>query len=65
VDAEFVVHDLLTDCRPCPKDEAPSACKDFDAVLDSVKRAGLASEVARLQARFVIKDAGPTSNGAA
>jgi hypothetical protein len=34
-------------------------------VLDSVKRAGLASEVARLQARFVIKDADPSNNGAA
>ena len=60
-----MVHDLLTDCRPCPKDEAPSACKDFDAVLDSVKRAELANEVARLRARFVIKDADQNDNGAA
>jgi hypothetical protein len=37
----------------------------FDAVLDSVKRAGLASEVARLQVRFVIKDADQSNNGAA
>ena len=33
------------------------AYKDFDEVLRSVKLAGLASEVARLKARFVIKDA--------
>ena len=30
--------------------------KDFDEVLKSVKLAGLASEVARLRARFVVKD---------
>ena len=40
-----------------PADEAPAAYKDFDEVLDSVEKAGLASEVARLKARFVIKDA--------
>jgi tRNA-splicing ligase RtcB len=39
-----------------PKDEAPDAYKDFDEVLRSVELAGLASEVARLKARFVIKD---------
>jgi tRNA-splicing ligase RtcB len=48
-----------------PKDEAPAAYKDFDAVLDSVKAAGLASEVARLKARFVIKDADTSLRGAA
>ena len=37
-------------------DEAPDAYKDFDEVLSSVKEAGLASEVARLDAKFVIKD---------
>jgi len=40
-----------------PRDEAPAAYKDFDEVLRSVTGAGLASEVARLKARFVIKDA--------
>ncbi len=65
VDAEFVAHDILTNCRQYPKDEAPAAYKDFDAVLDSVKKAGLASEVARLKARFVIKDADQSTNGAA
>ena len=51
-------HDILTNCRQYPKDEAPAAYKDFDEVLRSVKAAGLASEVARLKARFVIKDGG-------
>jgi hypothetical protein len=35
------------------------------AVLDSVKAVGLASEVARLKARFVIKDADTSLKGAA
>jgi hypothetical protein len=39
--------------------------KNFDAVLDSVKAAGLASEVARLKARFVIKDSDTSRKGAA
>ncbi len=49
--------DIMTNCRAYPKDEAPAAYKDFDEVLRSVNQAGLASEVARLRARFVIKDA--------
>jgi tRNA-splicing ligase RtcB len=57
VDRSFTEMDILTNCRNYPRDEAPAAYKDFDAVLDSVKKAGLASEVARLAARFVIKDA--------
>lgn len=57
VDRSFEEMDILTNCRAYPRDEAPAAYKDFDAVLDSVKKAGLASEVARLTARFVIKDA--------
>lgn len=57
VDAELDDHDILSNCRFYPKDEAPAAYKDFDEVLLSVKKAGLASEVARLRARFVIKDA--------
>jgi tRNA-splicing ligase RtcB (3'-phosphate/5'-hydroxy nucleic acid ligase) len=65
VDDEFTTRDILTNCRLYPKDEAPAAYKDFDAVLDSVKKAGLASEVARLQARFVIKDSDMSLRGAA
>jgi tRNA-splicing ligase RtcB len=56
VDHSFDTADILTNCRNYPKDEAPAAYKDFDEVLKSVKTAGLATEVARLQARFVIKD---------
>ncbi len=57
VDESFERADILTNCRQYPKDEAPAAYKDFEEVLRSVKSAGLASEVARLRARFVIKDA--------
>jgi tRNA-splicing ligase RtcB len=56
VDRSFDETDILTNCRSYPLDEAPAAYKDFDEVLRSVKTAGLASEVARLKARFVIKD---------
>lgn len=65
VDAEFEAHDILTNCRNYPKDEAPAAYKDFDEVLRSVEQAGLASEVARLRARFVIKDSDESLRGAA
>lgn len=56
IDQSFERSDILTNCRSYPMDEAPSAYKDFEQVLKSVKQAGLASEVARLRARFVIKD---------
>ncbi|QDU56598.1 RtcB family protein [Aeoliella mucimassa] len=56
VDQSFADADILSNCRQYPIDEAPAAYKDFDEVLRSVKSAGLASEVARLKARFVIKD---------
>jgi tRNA-splicing ligase RtcB len=56
VDRSFDEADILSNCRRYPLDEAPAAYKDFDEVLRSVKTAGLAREVARLQARFVIKD---------
>lgn len=56
VDRSFEEADILTNCRTYPKDEAPAAYKDFDEVLRSVKAAKLATEVARLKARFVIKD---------
>ena len=56
VDKGFDKADILTNCRNYPRDEAPRAYKDFEEVLSSVKKAGLASEVARLRARFVIKD---------
>ncbi len=57
LDESFDEKDILTNCRQYPKDEAPAAYKDFGEVLRSVTAAGLATEVARLKARFVIKDA--------
>lgn len=57
IDASFATQDILTNCRSYPRDEAPAVYKDFEEVLHSVKAAGLAAEVARLRARFVIKDA--------
>ena len=57
VDRSFDEADILTNCRRYPRDEAPAAYKDFDEVLRSVELAGLAREVCRLRARFVIKDA--------
>jgi tRNA-splicing ligase RtcB len=65
VDAEFESDDILTNCRFYPKDEAPAAYKDFSEVLRSVELAGLASTVARLKARFVMKDADMSLGGAA
>ncbi|MEZ0388459.1 MAG: RtcB family protein [Verrucomicrobium sp.] len=56
VDADFVTHDILTNCRTYPIDEAPNAYKDFSEVLRSVEAAGLAETVCKLKARFVIKD---------
>ncbi|MFO0838786.1 MAG: RtcB family protein [Phycisphaerae bacterium] len=57
INASFEKRDILTNCRDYPMDEAPAAYKDFEEVVRSVKLAGLASGVARLEARFVIKDA--------
>lgn len=57
IDRSFDERDILTNCRNYPRDEAPAAYKDFEEVIRSVTLAGLASPVARLEARFVIKDA--------
>lgn len=65
VDAELDSHDILTNCRQYPLDEAPAAYKDFNEVLGSVEKAGLASTVAALRARFVIKDGDDSLKGAA
>ena len=56
IDQEMDEHDILSNCRRYPADEAPAAYKDFKEVLRSVTKAGLASHVATLKARFVIKD---------
>jgi tRNA-splicing ligase RtcB len=58
VDESFEACDILYNCRNYPLDESPAAYKDFEEVLSSVEKAGLASQVAKLQARFVIKDGG-------
>ncbi len=57
VDADFETHDILYNSRKYPIDEAPNAYKDFKEVLRSVESAGLARQVCKLKARFVIKDA--------
>lgn len=56
VDRELDDADIMSNCRQYPIDEAPGAYKDFREVLGSVRQAGLATEVAKLRARFVIKD---------
>jgi tRNA-splicing ligase RtcB len=65
IDADFEANDILTNCRNYPKDEAPAAYKNFNEVLRSVEQAGLASTVAKLKARFVIKDSDQSLGGAA
>jgi tRNA-splicing ligase RtcB len=65
IDSAFDAQDILTNCYNYPKDEAPEAYKDFGEVLHSVEAAGLASTVARLKARFVIKDSDQSLGGAA
>ncbi len=65
VDASFNEHDILTNCRQYPLDEAPAAYKDFADVVDSVEKAELATKVALLKARFVIKDQDKSLKGAA
>jgi tRNA-splicing ligase RtcB len=62
IDRSFAERDILTNTRAYPRDEAPAAYKDFEEVLRSVELAGLASEVARLEARFVIKDGAPADD---
>jgi tRNA-splicing ligase RtcB len=56
INGDFDTSDILTNCRNYPKDEAPAAYKDFSEVVRSVEGAGLARTVAKLEARFVIKD---------
>ncbi|MEO1619239.1 MAG: RtcB family protein [Planctomycetota bacterium] len=62
VDKGLADHDVVSNCRVYPRDEAPDAYKDFREVLKSVEQAGLATEVARLQAKFVLKDGAPADD---
>lgn len=57
VEKSLAAADVISNRRHYPIDEAPDAYKDFAEVLRSVQLAGLATEVARLEAKFVIKDA--------
>jgi len=56
VEASLASADVISNCRQYPIDEAPDAYKDFAEVLRSVELAGLATEVAKLHAKFLIKD---------
>ena len=56
IDWERHLYDTLNNCRQHPIDEAPDAYKDFSGVLRSVELAGLATPVAKLKARSLIKD---------
>lgn len=65
VDAGMLAADILYNGRSYPLDEAPAAYKDFEQVTKSVEEAGLAKVVAKLNARFVIKDNDQSAEGAA
>lgn len=65
VDAQMLAADILYNGRSYPLDEAPAAYKAFDEVTKSVEQAGLAKVVAKLKARFVIKDSDQSAEGAA
>ena len=65
VDKELFDADILYNGRTYPIDEAPAAYKAFDQVTASVEQAGLAKVVARLRARFVIKDMDQSAEGSA
>lgn len=65
VDAEMLAADILYNGRSYPLDEAPGAYKDFAQVTASVEEAGLAKVVAKLRARFVVKDGDQSAEGAA
>src|SRR3989454_5289062 len=65
VDDEFVANDILTNCRLYPRDDAPAAYENFDAVLDSAKLAGLSTEAAGLKGLLAVYAAVTTVKGPA
>lgn len=65
VDAGMNAADILYNGRSYPIDEAPAAYKDFAQVTASVEEANLAHTVAKLRARFVVKDSDQSAEGAA
>ncbi|WP_404310782.1 RtcB family protein [Neorhodopirellula lusitana] len=62
IDQDLIDHDIISNCRVFPRDEAPDAYKDFNQVMSSVTEAGLAAEVASLKAKFVLKDGAPADD---
>ena len=62
IDQQMEQADILSTCRFYPIDEAPEAYKSFPEVLRSVEQAGLARTVAKLEARFVLKDGAPADD---
>jgi tRNA-splicing ligase RtcB len=62
IDQQMEQADILSNCRFYPIDEAPEAYKSFPEVLRSVEQAGLARTVAKLEARFVLKDGAPADD---
>ncbi len=65
VDAQMLAADILYNGRSYPVDEAPGAYKPFEEVTKSIEQAGLAKVVAKLKARFVVKDSDQSAEGAA
>lgn len=65
VEADLAAHDIVYNGRTYPLDESPGAYKDFDEVTRSVEEAGLATRVAKLTPRFVIKDNDQSAEGSA
>jgi tRNA-splicing ligase RtcB len=62
IDQSLEQSDILSNCRFYPIDEAPEAYKSFPEVVRSVEQAGLARTVAKLEARFVLKDGAPADD---
>lgn len=65
VDEQMLTADILYNGRSYPLDEAPAAYKPFGDVIGSVEQAGLAKVVAKLKARFVVKDGDQSAEGSA
>ena len=63
INSDFDSADILSNCRNYPVDEAPAAYKDFEEVMKSVTTAKLATPVAKLEAKFVIKDGDKDKEG--
>lgn len=65
VDAGLQAADIMYNGRSYPLDESPAAYKNFNEVTKAIEAAGLAKVVAKLSARFVIKDNDQSAEGAA